>query len=90
MFLRREYLAAIVFAGCLSLGLSGCAARVGVGYRVYDPYYHDYHVWAEPEPTYYHEWLGETHRPERDFRKLNRADQREYWKWHQAHHPDKH
>src|ERR1700728_229792 len=50
--------------------LTGCAAHVGVGYRVYDPYYGDYHVWNDAEVGYYNQWTVETHRPHRDYRKL--------------------
>jgi hypothetical protein len=87
--MRREFLAGIAIAGGLLLGI-GCAARVGVGYRAYDPYYRDYHVWVDPEPTYYHQWTVETHRPNRDYRRLRRGEQREYWTWRHAHHPDRH
>jgi hypothetical protein len=80
----------MLIAGCLLFGISGCAARVGVGYRVYDPYYRDYHVWADPEPLYYHEWLTETHRQDRDFRRMKRGDQRDYWTWRHVRHPDRH
>ena len=60
---------------------AGCAVHAGVGYRVYDPYYSDYHVWNQPEIGYYNRWIGETHRPNVECRKLKRSDQAEYWKW---------
>ena len=70
--------------------ITGCSARVGVGYRVYDPYYRDYHVWDDGEVVYYNRWAGETHRDaHRDFRKLNRNEQKEYWNWRHSH-SDKH
>jgi hypothetical protein len=54
---------------------TGCAANVGVGYRAYDPYYRDYHVWDDHETVYYNQWVGETHRePHRDFRKQFRRE----------------
>jgi hypothetical protein len=65
--------------------LTGCAERATV--RVYDPYYHDYHVWNDHEVVYYRQWVGETHRPYRDFRKLPPPEQREYWAW-RHNHPD--
>jgi hypothetical protein len=71
-------LTASLFAAVL---LTGCEAHVGVGYRVYDPYYGDYHVWNDPEIGYYNQWVVETHRPHRDFRKLSREDQHAYWTW---------
>ncbi len=65
--------------------LTGCAAHVGVGYRVYDPYYGDYHVWNDPEIGYYNQWVVETHLPHRDYRKLSRKDQHAYWDWRHQH-----
>jgi len=86
--LLRRYLAPLAIAVCIFF--YACAARVGVGYRVYDPYYRDYHVWTGPEPGYYHDWIVETHRPERDFRRLRREDQHAYWTWRHDRHPDRH
>jgi hypothetical protein len=69
--------------------ITGCAGRVGIGYRVYDPYYRDYHAWDDHETVYYNQWAGETHREHREYHKLNRHEQREYWNWrHQR--SDKH
>ena len=73
-----------------SVIITSCAARVGVGYRVHDPYYRDYHVWDDHETVYYNQWAGETHRDaHRDFRKLNKGEQKEYWDWRHKH-SDKH
>lgn len=77
--LSPRFFPGLVLAAGLSL--SGCAARVGYGYNVYDPYYGDYHVWTDPEPVYYNQWLVETHRPRRDFRRLHPEEQHEYWNW---------
>jgi hypothetical protein len=66
--------------------ISGCAEHAQV--RVYDPYYSDYHVWNDHEVVYYRQWVGETHRPYREFRKLPQGEQREYWNW-RHHHPDR-
>ncbi len=90
----KRYFSALVMAACLAgfaspLISTGCAARVGVRYRVYDPYYNDYHRWDDRETVYYNQWVVETHRdPHRDFRKLNRDEQHEYWSW-RHNHPDK-
>jgi hypothetical protein len=65
---------------------AGCAVHAGVGYRVYDPYYSDYHVWDQPEAGYYNNWVIETHRPHVEYRRLKRNDQHEYWKWRHDHH----
>jgi hypothetical protein len=87
----KQHLGALVMAACLAsqVIITGCAARVGVGYRVHDPYYHDYHRWDDHEIVYYNQWAVETHRDQhRDFRKLKRGEQKEYWTW-RHNHPDK-
>ncbi|MGI0135395.1 MAG: hypothetical protein ACREBW_10620 [Candidatus Micrarchaeaceae archaeon] len=66
--------------------VTGCAGHVG--YRVYDPGYNDYHAWNNHEVVYYHQWEAETHRPDRDFRKRDQNEQKEYWNW-RHHHPDR-
>jgi len=81
---RRMLVGAGLFATVL---IAGCAVHAGVGYRVYDPYYSDYHVWNDGEVGYYNRWAVETHRdPHRDFRRLNHNKQQEYWKWRHEHH----
>jgi hypothetical protein len=83
MFIRdaRSILAASLLGA--SLIASSCAGTgVGVSYRVYDPYRSDYHMWDANEGVFYNQWSVETHRdPHQDFRKLNRDDQNQYWKW---------
>jgi hypothetical protein len=66
--------------------VAGCAARVDTGYRVYDPYYSDYHVWDNNEAVYYSHWENDTHRDHRDFRKRNKDEQKEYWTWRHNQH----
>ena len=73
---------AILFAVLLT---TGCAVRVNSGYRVYDPYYSDYHVWNDAEVAHYNQWVTENHRENRDFRKLSKADQKQYWDWRHSH-----
>jgi hypothetical protein len=41
-------------------------------YRVYDPGHSDYHVWDDREGVYYNQWVAESHRERREFRKLNK------------------
>jgi hypothetical protein len=55
-------------------------------YRVYDPYHNDYHHWDSHETVYYNQWTVENHRDNRDFRKLNKDDQKQYWDWRHNHH----
>jgi hypothetical protein len=74
-FLSSCFLAAALV--CAALGV-GCAHH----YRVYDPYYSDYHVWNDQEVGYYHTWAHDRHYDEhRDFRKLPPDQQKEYWTW---------
>lgn len=76
----------------LFLAVTILASSVGIAcgghryYRVYDPYYTDYHQWTPEERGYYHQWTEETHRdPDRDFRRLPPRDQKEYWTWRHNH-----
>ncbi|HEY6763256.1 MAG TPA: hypothetical protein VI386_00670 [Candidatus Sulfotelmatobacter sp.] len=79
------------FAGALLVSaMSLSVAGIGCGrhhpYRVYDPYYTDYHVWNDNEIVYYRQWTNETHRdPHRDFRKIPPGEQKEYWTWRHNH-----
>ena len=60
--------------------INGCASHVRV-VRVYDPYARDYHVWEPDEDVYYNRWLGERHLERREFRKLDKDRQKDYWTW---------
>jgi hypothetical protein len=78
--LRRLLLTTVLAS---SLAGIGCAHHP---YRVYDPYYTDYHVWNDEEIAYYHRWANETHRdPNRDFRHIPKDEQKEYWTWRHNH-----
>jgi len=59
--------------------ITGCAARAS--YRVYDPYYEDYHDWDHHEVVYYNQWEHDTHRDHRDFNKRDKDEQKQYWDW---------
>jgi len=72
-------------AFCSAIATVGCGAEVRVGYRAYDPYRRDYHVWSADEGVYYNRWAVDTHRPNRDYRRLPKHDQQEYWKWRHDH-----
>ncbi len=91
MLLDRKFFRSALLATALltPLMITGCSAHVSAGYRVYDPYYSDYHVWGPGEDVYYNRWLGERHLERRDFRKLNHDQQRDYWNWRHGQ-PDKH
>ncbi len=79
--LRKLTLVLVAATFTVPLLTTGCAARV----RVYDPYYHDYHVWATEEP-YYHQWEHDTHRDHVDFDKRSDADKKAYWDYRHNQH----
>ena len=67
-----------------SMGTLGCASRTRV--RVYDPYRSDYHRWDRHETVYYNQWVVEGHRENREYNRLNKDEQRQYWEWRHQHH----
>ena len=68
-----------------SLGAIACGGGHHY-YRVYDPYYTDYHRWDADEEVYYRRWADESHRDaHRDFRKLRPEEQKDYWTWRHNH-----
>jgi hypothetical protein len=85
MSLRAKWFTMLAFA----MGLVSPIVTIGCAehhYRVYDPYYHDYHRWNAGEESYYRQWATENHRePNRDFRQLDKDDQQRYWQWRHNH-----
>lgn len=78
-------LSAVLLAAALAASAASLACEHHY-YRVYDPYYTDYHVWNHDEDDYYRSWASETHRdPHRDFRKLPANEQKDYWTWRHNH-----
>ena len=76
----------LILAAGLTAAALGNACAEHHYYRVYDPYYTDYHVWNPDEARYYHQWADETHHDrDRDFRKLPPNEQKEYWTWRHNH-----
>jgi len=53
--------------------------------RVYDRDHHDYHTWDQREDGTYRHWLEERHEAYVDFERLERKQQRAYWKWRHEH-----
>ncbi|MGH9497113.1 MAG: hypothetical protein ACRD3B_19110 [Candidatus Sulfotelmatobacter sp.] len=83
-------LSKLLLATALVTSVAGLACNDHHAYRTYDPYYTDYHTWDNDEVTYYNTWTTETHRdPHRDYRKLSKNDQKEYWTWRHNHDHDK-
>jgi hypothetical protein len=86
MSLGSKHLSSLLLAAALGSSVAGVACAEHHAYRVYDPYYTDYHVWDRDEVVYYRQWAGETHRDaDRDFRKLPPEEQKEYWTWRHNH-----
>ena len=87
MHVGSRWLGLVFVAGALLTPLvtTGCATH-----RVYDPYHSDYHHWDRHETVYYQQWVVENHRdPHRDYRRLNKDEQKQYWDW-RHHHEDHH
>lgn len=85
MSLGLRPLRSLLLGTALLSSLAGIACEHHY-YRVYDPYYTDYHVWNNDEVVYYNRWAAETHRDaHRDFRKLPEREQKEYWTWRHNH-----
>jgi hypothetical protein len=88
----ERFLRSVLFGLTLILVplITGCDHHYGYGYGyvVYDPYYGDYHVWGPDEMYYYNGWAGEHGFRHRDYDRLDRDDQRQYWQWrHNSGHP---
>jgi hypothetical protein len=85
-----HFVRSLLLAAALASSLAGIGCAEHHAYRVYDPYYTDYHVWNNDEVVYYNQWIVETHRDRdrnrnRDFRKLRPEEQKEYWSWRHNH-----
>lgn len=51
---------------------------------------HDRHVWNEQrESAPWHQYLKEHHKKDHDWAQASKREQRDYWKWRDAH-PDAH
>jgi hypothetical protein len=85
MIIPSKRVSVAFLAMALSCSVAGLACAPRHSYRVYDPYYTDYHVWNHDEVVYYRQWSRETHHRDRDFRKLPPAEQKEYWTWRHNH-----
>ncbi len=83
---KSRFVSSLFLAAALTFSVLGTACAEHHSYRVYDPYYSDYHVWNDNEVVYYQQWSRENHRDSgRDFRKLPPEDKKEYWTWRHSH-----
>ena len=48
----------LLLAAAMASSVAGIACSEHHSYRVYDPYYTDYHVWSNDEVVYYNRWTG--------------------------------
>jgi hypothetical protein len=55
--------------------------------RYYDSYRRDYHAWSPQEDRAYGRYLEERHKEYRAYDRLNKKEQRDYWKCRNSH-PD--
>jgi hypothetical protein len=79
-------LGSLLLAAAIASTVAGTACAEHHSYRVYDPYYTDYHPWNHDEDRYYRQWAYETHHDaHRDFRRLPPRDQKDYWTWRHNH-----
>ena len=79
-------LSSLLLAAVLASSLVGIGCAEHHAYRVYDPYYTDYHRWDNDEVVYYDRWVNETHHDHhRDFKKLSPEEQKDYWTWRHNH-----
>ncbi|HMD07437.1 MAG TPA: hypothetical protein VKH63_07870 [Candidatus Acidoferrum sp.] len=83
MFRIKGLLGPLVLAAAMIAPVlaSGCAAHT----RYYDEYRADYHTWNNGEIGAYRVWIGERHYEYRDYNRLSREQQREYWNWRHNH-----
>jgi Ni/Co efflux regulator RcnB len=50
-----------------------------------DKVHHDSHTWNSDEDERYRNYLREHHKKYRDFNRMNRRDQDNYWNWRHSH-----
>lgn len=52
---------------------------------IHDGHHNDTHEWNKDEDTRYRAYLEERHMKYREFKRLNRKAQEEYWDWRHQH-----
>jgi hypothetical protein len=83
MFRIKGFLGPLVLGAAMIAPVlaSGCAAHT----RYYDEYHSDYHTWNNGEVGAYRVWVGERHYEYRDYNRLSKEQQRDYWSWRHEH-----
>jgi hypothetical protein len=46
---------------------------------------HQEHVWSDNENSAWHQYLKERHKKEHEWAKASKKEQKDYWKWRDAH-----
>jgi hypothetical protein len=87
--IQNRYFASIVLTAALFAATvgSGCAMRATTGVRIYDRDRRDYHNWDDREDRAYRQYLAERRENYREYSRLNRREQNDYWNWRHIH-PD--
>jgi hypothetical protein len=80
-FMRRQFRSLVLVVAL------GSSAACAAGIRVYDEPHRDYHRWNAHEDRAYRVYLSEQHREYREFSRLERGEQEQYWGWRHDH-PD--
>ena len=83
----KRILSSTILAASLLIAVAntGCAGRV----RIYDDYHSDWHTWDHNEDVVYRSYWTGRHEPYRDYNKLNKDEQKDYWNW-RHNRPDSH
>jgi hypothetical protein len=83
----KKSLAALTFAAALG----GFVLTPAIGQaqgsepRMYDRAHKDYHNWNTEEDRMYRQYLTEHHHKYREFQRMSKKQQNEYWKWRHNH-----
>ena len=79
--MRRQFRSLVLV---VALGSTvGCAT--GIGLNVYDQPRGDYHRWNADEERAYRLYLAQQHQEYREFGRLERPQQNDYWAWRHDH-----
>jgi ribulose kinase len=74
------------FLNILMLGAALTAPVAIAQERHYeDKAHHDSHTWNSDEDQRYRSYLREHHKKYREFNRMNRKDQDNYWNWRHSH-----
>jgi hypothetical protein len=79
----NKYLGSFLLAAAIAapIVITGCEAQA----RYYDEDHHDYHHWNRGEDRAYHFYVSDRHVEFREYRNLNKDEQRDYWRWRHDH-----